>query len=159
MSVLKELLLGMLEDLWLFPLNSLHSCRCKKDFERARGMIRGCYSNLNGGLGIVVVVIHWRGDHEQTSTLQSTKDHLKYRRPNRWQSSADTCRSSDQVDEGLLEILVDLQAVVSRVGHHNVAVWRQTNALKAIIVKTLNVHTHATRSQTKRRVLKWLDTE
>ena len=37
MLVLMELLLGMFEDLWLFPSNCLHSCRYEKDFERARG--------------------------------------------------------------------------------------------------------------------------
>ena len=29
----------------------------------------------------------------------------------------------DQLEEDLLQILVDLDAVVSRVGHHNVPVW------------------------------------
>lgn len=157
--MLKELLLGMFEDLWLFLSHSLHSCRCEKDFERARGWQGGATPISTMDLGIVVVIIHC-GDHEQNIYSRDDQGPLQNQRPSGWRSSGDTCRSSDQVDGGLLEILVDLQAVVSRVRHHNVAVWCQPNALKAIIVKTLNVQTQqATRSQTKRRRLKWLDAE
>jgi len=62
--VLEELLLVMLDDLFLFPSNCLQRCCCKKDFERGDMGDGGATPLSTVDLGIVVVIIHC-GNHEQ----------------------------------------------------------------------------------------------
>ena len=40
----------------------------------------------------------------------------------------------DQLADHLLQILVNLETVISRIGHHDVPVWSKTDTLQAIIM-------------------------